>query len=87
MCLLNGEVGGSLTSEVNFGEYEQEAAPGVYKVIKMPLIEIIKEAVHHYGNEMFYNIIVNDLDNRVMELQEYRYDTPMYLFRNRTNDV
>ena len=81
MCLLNGENGGLLGFEVDFGHYEIEEADKTIKKIPYPLKDIIREAVHHYGGEPFHNIIINDLDDRGLELQEYRYDTPLYLIR------
>jgi hypothetical protein len=35
-----------------------------------------------YGNEPAHNIIINDLDMYGLELLEYRYDEPMYLYRD-----
>lgn len=81
MCLLNGENGGALPMEVNFGVYEEKDLNGDIKIIKNPLKDIIREAVHHYGGESYERIIINDLDNRGLELQEYKYDSPMYLIR------
>jgi hypothetical protein len=37
--------------------------------------------VHTYANEPYHNIIINDLDAYGLELLEYRYDIPMYLYR------
>ena len=81
MCLLNGEVGGSLGSSVDFGTIEQEYSPGVWKKIKMPIKDIIREMVHAYAGEPFHNIIINDLEKYGMTLQEYRYNDPMFLLR------
>lgn len=121
MCLLNGEIGGSLPSSIDFGkidiyedtysevqikDYTQYVANkyyiyenGEYKIslnefnekIKyytkdvllkqdsLKLKDIIKEAVHEYGKELYHNIIINDLDNYGLELLEYRGDKPLYL--------
>lgn len=121
MCLLNGEIGGSLPSSIDFGkidiyedtytevqikDYTQYVANkyyiyenGEYKLslsefnekIKyytkdtllkqdsLKLKDIIKEAVHEYGKELYHNIIINDLDNYGLELLEYRGDKPLYL--------
>jgi hypothetical protein len=38
--------------------------------------------VHVYAGEPYWNIIINDLDTYGLELLEYRYDIPMYLYRN-----
>jgi hypothetical protein len=81
MCLLNGEVGGSLGSSVDFGTIEQEYSPGVWKKVKMPVKDIIREMVHAYAGEPFHNIVINDLESYGMTLQEYRYNDPMFLFR------
>lgn len=43
---------------------------------------IIREAVHVYGDEPYHNIIINDLDEKGLELMEYRGDTDMYVFYN-----
>ena len=81
MCLLNGEVGGSLTSSVDFGQIEEEDENGNWVIKKIPIPEIIRNAVHVYANEPYHNIVINDLDTYGLELLEYRYDTPMYLYR------
>ena len=81
MCLLNGENGGNLPFEVDFGAFQEKDADGNIRIIKYSLKDIIREAIHHYGNEPFYNIIINDLDNMGRELQEYKLDTPLYLIR------
>ena len=85
MCLLNGEVAGKINSSVDFGTIEQEVAPNVWKKIKQPVKDIIREAVHTYAGEPFHNIIINDLDQVGLTLQEYRYDAPMYLLRQEDN--
>lgn len=81
MCLLNGEIGGTLNSSVDFGAVDQEIEPGVWKTIKLPIKNIIREMVHAYAGEPFHNIIINDLETVGLILQEYRYDKPMFLFR------
>ena len=82
MCLLNGAYGGTLNSSVDFGTIEEETKnKGVWKKRKLPIKEIIRNMIHQYGNEPFHNIIINDLDEEGLILQEYRYNTPMYLFR------
>jgi len=37
--------------------------------------------IHVYAGEPFHKIIINDLNILGLELLEYRYDTPMYLYR------
>lgn len=81
MCLLNGEIAGSISSSVDFGTIEQEYSKGVWKKIKLPVKDIIREMVHTYAGEPFHNIIINDLETYGMTLQEYRYSDPMFLLR------
>ncbi len=81
MCMLNGEVGGNLNSQVDFGNFEQVDKDGNIKIISQPVKTIIRDIVHQYGNEPFHNIIINDIDNAGLFLMEYAYDTPMYLLR------
>jgi hypothetical protein len=38
--------------------------------------------VHTYAREPYHNIIINDLMDYAVELLEYRYDIPMYLYRD-----
>ena len=87
MCLLNGEVGGSINASTDFGTIEEYSGSGVNAIstiIHIPIIEIIKNAVHVYGGEPLHNIVINDVDNYGLELLEYRgsEDKPMYMIRN-----
>ena len=86
MCLLNGEVGGQLESSIDFGTIEEEDKNGNWVIRKLPIQEIIRNAVHTYGGEPYHNIIINDLDTYGLELLEYRYDTPLYLYRPADED-
>lgn len=82
MCLLNGEVSGTLESSVDFGTIEEEDKDGNWNIRSLPIPEIIRNAVHVYGGEPYHNIIINDLDTYGLELLEYRLDEPMYLYRS-----
>lgn len=86
MCMLNGELGGIINSSLVLDTYDQIIAPNVTKKIKNPIKQIICDLVHQYGGEPFHNIIINDLDIKGMELQEYRYDVPLYLLRQENSD-
>ena len=87
MCMLNGEIGGSITSlSVDFGKYEETNSNGERVIKSHPIKDIIREGVHQYGNEPFHNIIINDLDELGIILKEYRGDTPLYLFRHKDSD-
>jgi hypothetical protein len=37
--------------------------------------------IHAYGGEPYWNIVINDLETQGLELLEYRYDKPLYLYR------
>lgn len=82
MCLLNGDVGGTLESTVDFGQIEEEDIFGVWTTRHLPIKDIIRNAVHVYGKEPFHNIIIKDLEDYGAELLEYRYDVPLYLYRS-----
>lgn len=80
MCLLNGEIGGALESSIDFGTISQETEEGTWEIVKLKIRQIIRNAVHVYGNEPYHNIIIKDLEDMGLELLEYRYETPMYLY-------
>lgn len=80
MCRLNGDIGGNLTAQWDFGQYEEVDEEGNITLTKIPIPEIIQTALVQYGQERAENIIINDLDDNGWELWEYRGETPMYLF-------
>lgn len=82
MCQLNGEVGGSLTASVDFGTMEEVMTNGDVRIIKIPIPDIIRNVVHQYAGEPLHNIVINDIEDFGLELLEYRYDIPMYLYRD-----
>ena len=87
MCLLNGDVGGSLESQVDFGTLQEETEDGVWSIVKIPIKDIIRNAVHVYAGEPYHNIIIKDIDIQGLELLEYRYDIPMYLYRHSNSQI
>ena len=87
MCMLNGEVGGTINSSVDFGKIDEIDEDGNTKTVSYPIKDIIRDSVHQYGGEPFHNIIINDLDDMGLELLEYRYDIPMYLLREQYDDT
>ncbi len=86
MCLLNGEVGGTINATTDFGTYDYTDENGVLTNQKYPIKQIIWDSVHAYANEPFYNIIINDLDEVGLELLEYKYDVPLYVFYDPIKD-
>ena len=94
MCQLNGEIGGSINAPTDFGTIEEDEiidkgkdkdSNDIKEIItvikKLPIKDIIRNAVHTYAGEPYQNIIINDLDAYGLELLEYRYDVPMYAYR------
>lgn len=88
MCLLNGDMGGSLPSQIDFGieeYYDVDDQVTYYNPI--PLKTIIHNAVNVYGNEPLHNIIINDLDMIGLEQIRYRGDAPLYLIRDESDGI
>lgn len=79
--LLNGELGGTLNSSVDFGKIEEIDKYGNIVIRPQPVKKIIREMLHQYANEPFHNIIINDLDEMGLQLKEYAYDIPLYFLR------
>lgn len=83
MCLLNGDLGGSLPASIDFSVEEYfDVESGVTTYTSIPIPKIIREAVHTYAGEPYYNIVINDLDEAAVELLEYRGDVPLYMLRD-----
>lgn len=83
MVFLNGEIGGHITSlSWDFGKEEFTDSRGNITIKEIPIKEIIRNAVHEFGNEKMDNIIINDLDILGLELLDYRGAEPMYLILN-----
>lgn len=83
MSKLNGEFGGMVTALThNFGTVLETDKLGYTKEVKLSLKEIITAAVHQYANEPMYNIVVNDLEEKGLELLEYRGNNDLYLLIN-----
>ena len=87
MCLLNGDVGGVINASTDFGTYDfYDTETGITTNYKLPIKQILWDAVHTYANEPFHNIVLNDLDELGLELLEYQYDVPLYLIRSADSD-
>lgn len=89
MCLLNGEMSGSLhANSTRFDIIDEYDATGTLKQTKIPIKDIIKEMVHGHAGEPMHNIIINDLDDFGLELLDYQGVDPLYvLFDNATGEV
>ena len=86
MCMLNGDVSGTLPFSVDFATIENISEDGTtitYEQIKVK--DIIRHAVEELGGELPHNIIINDLEESGLELLEYKGEDPIYLFRNESS--
>lgn len=80
MTLLNGEMGGMITGLTHdFGKVSVTQDNGDIVEEDMLIKDIIIGAVHQFAGEPLYNIIVNDLEDKGLELLEYKGDTPFYI--------
>lgn len=80
MALLNGTFGGQFLSEIDFGTEEEIDEWGNVIIHKIPIYNIIKNALQVYAQEPLENIIINDLDEEnAWELWDYRGEEPMYM--------
>lgn len=87
MSMLNGEMGGTINSSVDFGTIEEEDQNGNWTIRKIHIKEIIRNLVHQYAGEPLHNIIINDIPESGLELLEYRYESPMYLYRKKGSNI
>lgn len=88
MCLLNGDLGGTLPHITDFGveeTYNKEKNITTYKSI--PIQQIIFESVQNFGSELASNIIINDIEDAGLDLLEYRGDIPLFLFKEINSDI
>lgn len=88
MCLLNGDLAGTLPHTTDFGVEEfYDSTTQITRYTSIPIKRIIREAIQNFGNELAQNIIINDIEDAGLELLEYRGDIPLYLFREVHSDV
>jgi hypothetical protein len=67
MTRLNGDCGGVLPVNLNIDELGVEGLKQ-----KAKIYDIIREAVHIWGQEPYHNIIINDVPNNAYNILEYR---------------
>ena len=90
MSYLNGDVGGIIPAEWDFGIINEPVKDNEGKAIydasgyalvqetQIPIKDIVLELVHEFALEPWQNIIINDLDDYGIELLEYLGDSPLY---------
>lgn len=71
MCRLNGTISGSVLSRVDFGKIEILDEDGNITYKKLPIKDIITEALVKYAQEPVYNIRIKDLPDFGYELMTY----------------
>lgn len=88
MCMLNGDMGGSLFASVDFGKEEYyDYETKVTTISDIPIKTIIREAIHAYAGDVWENIIINDLDDLGLELLDYKGSKSLYLImRENSNE-
>lgn len=88
MCLLNGECGGVLPAAIdgiNKADYYDE--DGNLHTKYVTIYEIIKEMVHHWGEESLNRIIINDIDERVKQVKKWIGKKPLYRITRQNGEV
>ena len=89
MCLLNGDVGGTVNSlSWDFGTEDfTDTTTGVITNKHRLIKDIVRDAVQEYAKEPYGRIQVNDLDEAAIELMEYRGNKPLYMFIDMTSNT
>ena len=85
MCLLNGDVGGTIPASTQFDEYETIDTDGNWVIEQPTIYQIITEVVNHFGGEQLGRIIISDLDTRVKQVMKWIGSTPVYLINTDGN--
>lgn len=85
MCLLNGDCGGRIAASTQFDEYETIDENGDFVITKPTIVQIIREAVNHFGGEQLGKIIISDLDTKVKMAMRWIGNTPLYFINENGN--
>ena len=78
MCMLNGSVGGTLPASTIFHEKYTYNNDDTITIEYPSIVQIIREAVNHFGEEALNKIIISDLDENVRVLVDYVGENPIY---------
>ena len=82
MCFLNGECGGIFSSSTRLDSYDTVDDNGQWVTKKIPVIQIIRELVNHYGGEQLSKIIISDIDLRIKKVMKWNGNIPLYLIND-----
>lgn len=80
MCLLNGDLGGIINAETDFGSIDEYDAYNNKKNKKIPIKEILYNILYNYAHEDLSKIFLEDIDDYGLNLQCYRGNFPVYFF-------
>ena len=78
MCLLNGEVSGSLPAPVSLHEKYIRNENGTTTIEYVNMYDIVREAVIHLGGEDPAKVIINDIPLKIKKLVRYIGNKPLY---------
>lgn len=82
MCLLNGDVGGNFNAETNLGIENHVDINGNVTEYKIPIKTIVREMIHHYAQEPWGNIIINNIDDYGLEMLDNSTNETLYIWLN-----
>ena len=87
MCLLNGEVAGTLPASITFNEMGYTDDEGKEYIENPTLFQIIQELVNHWGGEQLGNIIISDLDTQIKKVMKWNSaNYPVYIKQTTINN-
>ena len=82
MCLLNGDISGTFNAETQLDAERTQQEDGGFIDIKKPISYIIREMIHHYGQENFHNIVIKDIDNLSLKMLANNTGQKLYLIQD-----
>lgn len=78
MCLLDGSAGGTIHSTVTFHEEYTYEENGDITVTYPIIYKIIQELVNHWGCEQLGKIIIEDVDEKIKLVMQWKGGIPLY---------
>lgn len=78
MCLLDGSAGGTIHSTVTFHEEYTYEDNGDITATYPIIYKIIQELVHHWGGEQLGKIIIEDVDDQIKLVMQWKGGLPLY---------
>lgn len=86
ICLLDGTVGGMFPATTRF-DILTELVDGEAVNKKVPVYQIIQEAVNHFGGESISNILIEDIPDKARRALKWTSATPLWvLSRQETSE-